>query len=235
MSVTKTIGVVGAVAVVGALTVGPALQSDPPTEQPAPVLYVEPADVVDGSLPATKSITLETQPVDRSTWRLAVADWPCLQTEGITADTLRRVCLWGKLISGHIVCLTDRAAVHKCEVEPPAHMLKKFGVCRYRDAEARWRTFAGWVPLAWTPPAEWTNASCQVIVAEAFWHRSMGGVDGPLTLALRAACGWESITPKSHGLCPDCLVWPEGCPPCRLLADKYERAWAGHEAECMEE
>jgi len=28
------------------------------------------------------------------------------------------------------------------------------------------------------------------------------------------------------------VVMPDGCPPCRSIADKYGRGWIGHEDEC---
>ncbi len=214
----SVLGAVGAVAVVGALTVGPTLLSDPPADQPADVRVA--------------SIVAATEPVDRSTWRQAVADWPCLQAAGITPDRIREVCLWGRLVAGHIVCLTERVQVHPCEVSPPPVLLKRYGICRYQLA-GEWRLHKEWEAVDWTPPAEWTNVSCTVILPSGFWHQSMAGVEDALVLALRDKCGWgDEIQPDSWGNCPDCLMWPEGCGPCRAIADKYGRGWVGHEAEC---
>jgi len=201
------LGIVGA-AVVGALVLGPALLSDAPTVTPT------------ASVVAT---------VDRSTWRQAVADWPCLQAAGIDADKLREVCLWGKLKAGHIICLTDRVAVHKCEVDPPAALLKRYGVCRYQQ-DGQWQTWAGWADIGAPVPPGWT---CQVILPSGFWHQSMGGVEDALVLGLREKTGWgEAITGDSWGAAPHCMAWPEGCGPCRSIADKYGRQWPGHENEC---
>lgn len=165
-------------------------------------------------------------------WRQAVASWPCLQSYGITPETLRDVCIWGKLYNtpplNHIVCLTDRQQVHPCEVDPPDEILSRFGVCRYQ-VSGQWVSWTGFKPVDWTPPAEWT---CVVVLPSGFWEQSMGNYIDPLVLALRDKCGWENIYPTDWGNCPVCLIWPEGCPPCRLIADKYGRDWVGHEGEC---
>uniref|UniRef100_A0A6H1ZG71 Uncharacterized protein n=1 Tax=viral metagenome TaxID=1070528 RepID=A0A6H1ZG71_9ZZZZ len=207
------LGIVGA-AVVGALVLGPALLSDAPTVTPT------------ASVVAT---------VDRSTWRQAVADWPCLQAAGIDADKLREVCLWGRRLYvpsksiDVIVCLTDRQQVHACEIEVPAALLQRWGVCRYQEA-GEWVLFKGWVDMDWVKPVGWT---CNVVLPGGWWKQSISGVLDPLTVALREKCGWgEEIQPDSWGNCPDCLMWPDGCGPCRLIADKYGRGWVGHEAEC---
>jgi len=172
------------------------------------------------------SVKVEAAPspvatVDRSTWRQAVADWPCLQAEGVTVDKLREVCLWGKLKAGHIICLTDRVAVHKCEVDPPAELLKRYGVCRYQQ-DGQWQTWAGWADIGAPVPPGWT---CQVILPSGFWHQSMGGVEDALVLALRDKCGWgEAITGDRWYCCPHCKMWPSDCPPTPDLC-KYGPDW----------
>ena len=179
----------------------------------------------------TKGVTTEV--VDLSARRLAVASWSCLRDAGVNADKIHEVCKWATKRGDWIVCLTDRQAVHACERDPetiPDEYQQRYGVCRYQE-DGEWRTWAGWAPIGEAAPVGWT---CQVILPRGWWLTSMGGVDDALVLALRSKCGWQDsdISGDSWGACPHCLMWPEGCGPCRKIADQYGRDWAGHECEC---
>ena len=181
-----------------------------------------------------KPVEAKAEPVDLAKRRLAVASWTCLQDAGIDAERLHEVCLWGRRRGDWIACLTDREAIHECERDPatiPDDYLKRFGTCRYRDESGAWVTQAGWAGLNDPVPAGWT---CQVILPRGWWIDHLAGVEDALTQALREKCNWpgEQIAPGSWGACPHCLHWPEGCGPCRAIADKYGRGWPGHEAEC---
>ena len=202
------LGAVGAVAALGLLVAGGIIAVDSAvTDTKTPVLVMDPAEA-----------------------RIAIADKQCLLDEGVTVETLNTVCEDWWLRGPYVECVTDRVAVHKCEValqDLPDAAFVVWGVCRYQE-DGEWQVFVGGKPIGWTPPAGWT---CVVVVPRLVRTRSQSHISDWMTVALTDKCGWE-VQPDSWGSCPHCLIWPEGCGPCRSIADKYGRDWPGHEAEC---
>ena len=85
---------------------------------------------------------------------------------------------------------------------------------------------------SWGRAIDGPPAGCVRVGRAVFDPRSTPGVETDFDRAMRDACAPYPVYPADHGHCPACVVWPDGCPPCRSIADKYGRGWIGHEDEC---
>lgn len=180
----KGLGIAAGAVAAAALIVGPALLSDSPS-----------AVIVDG----------EERP-----YRFAVADVACLQAEGITGADVRRVCADFEVRGGYLGCVTDREAIHKCEVAredlPPAAFKKLMG-CRCDFGEGQ-QDIVRLVPLSWVKPAE---CNCLTICPNVINSKSRANVWSELEICLEGACTGCDVTPTDWGPCPHCLAPGRDC------------------------
>lgn len=73
---------------------------------------------------------------------------------------------------------------------------------------------------------------CVAVTDPVYKPRSVKGVWTAFDHEMQAKCAPYPIRPGNHGHCPACTQWAAGCPPCRLLAERYGENWKGHEDEC---
>lgn len=89
--------------------------------------------------------------------------------------------------------------------------------------------------LFWIDPGTVDSITgvCNVILGSVARTYSGGlRADRVLEDGLQASCGFR-IDHLSWGCCPKCRGWPNGCPPCKSLCNKYGNRWPGHESECL--
>lgn len=100
--------------------------------------------------------------------------------------------------------------------------------CRQRDEVGEGEH----VVTRWVPADRPVPHGCQAVSRAVFDPRSMRGVRTDYYRAMVEACDPYPIRPGDHGHCPACVAWQHGCPPCRMLAERYGERWRGHEDEC---
>ena len=163
--------------------------------------------------------------------RLAISDQVCPLPGENGWDYLQLKCLWHKTKGDWCACVTEDMDTLAGEITDlsvlPDAAFRRMVVCRHKDDNNVWQVGVYYAKLGQAVPDGWV---CEVIHNRLLQLNIPKLVKTQRELALEEKCGFD-IDPSSWGCCPYCLVWPEGCPPCRSLC-KYERNWEGHEGEC---
>lgn len=91
------------------------------------------------------------------------------------------------------------------------------------------------VVTRWAPAHRPVPRICVQVGRAVFDPRSKRNVQTDFYASMQEACDPYPIRPGDHGHCPACVGWRDGCPPCRVIAERYGERWRGHEDECEDE
>ncbi len=131
---------------------------------------------------------VDVGPIDMEHLRYTIASVPCLVDAGVTGAVVRRVCVEWRVIGQYLACITDRQAIHRCEIaraDLPDAAFRRLVVCDTTDPEnPRVVKFA---KLTEAKPPGWT---CTVICPRILRTLSQGNLRDDLV---------ECLEKQNHG------------------------------------
>jgi len=141
-------------------------------------------------------------------------------------DSKSELCVGGMVKNeGRCICLVDsRTAPPADEIDPDTIPASEKHVLYDCDGRQVWLAANVVAP-----------ARCVALTDAVASTITMSGVEMPLDKSLKVRCAPYPVYNGDHGACPTCVEWADGCPPCRLVADKYGADWRTHAGECSQE